>query len=112
MQFFDRCDVYSPREDRDEQNRVIETMVLAARDAECTIAPVSQGFRQREYGQEREATHQAWFPISLPLTLKSEIRIRVARSDPSTQDQRFTVKTLQRPQGRVWWAVLVPAPTT
>jgi hypothetical protein len=111
MHMPDVVEVYAEDEVRDDQGRITTAASLLVTTA-ALVAPMSASARQREYGQERQATHEAWFPASAPLTLQSAVVVRLARSDPSVSGQRFAVKTLMNAAGRFWKASLVPSPLT
>ncbi len=97
-------------ERRDDQGRVVGVATPAA-VIPALVVPMAASTRQREYGEELQATHEAWFPASAPLTLRSAVVVRVARGDPAVAGRRFAVKTLMNAAGRLLKATLAPAPT-
>lgn len=109
MTFPDLCEIFDLSEQRDGEGRIIKAMALRQR-IEGRIAPLSLARRQREYGEELQATHEGQFPVRAALTATSEVRVVRAASDPGAVGVRLRVKAISKPYGRYWQVALAPAP--
>jgi hypothetical protein len=105
----DVVEIYEAAQARDDQGRVVEEPALLGTEP-ARVAPMSTTARQREYGQEVQATHDGWHPANSRLTLDRRVLVRIARSDPAIAGRVFTVKTLMNVEGRFIRTTLVPAP--